>query len=168
MWWLAFSCCCLFSSVENTFNKPALAKSLLHGELNMQQESKTVISCGWLGVGTWWMGMKLGRLFTLCLFKKFWSVVDLQCHVSYRYTALWLSCTYIMCVYVYICMYIYNYICIYIHTHTYIFFLDSFPYRLLQNIDYSSPCYTVGACWLSILYTVVHICLFQTPNVSFL
>ena len=31
-----------------------------------------------------------------------------------------------------------------------------FLYRLLQNIDYSSLCYIVGPCWLSILYVVVH------------
>nr|XP_058913496.1 uncharacterized protein LOC131752797 [Kogia breviceps] len=33
-----------------------------------------------------------------------------------------------------------------------------FPYRLLQDIDYSSLCYTVGACWLSVLYLVACIC----------
>ena len=26
------------------------------------------------------------------------------------------------------------------------------PYGLLQTIEYSSLCYTVGPCWLSILY----------------
>ena len=33
-----------------------------------------------------------------------------------------------------------------------------FPYRLLQDIAYIFLCYTVGPCWLSILYTVVCIC----------
>ena len=33
-----------------------------------------------------------------------------------------------------------------------------FPYRLLQNIEYSSLCYTVGPCWLSTLYIIVSIC----------
>ena len=33
-----------------------------------------------------------------------------------------------------------------------------FPIRLLEDIDYSSLCYTVGPCWLSILYLVVCIC----------
>ena len=28
-----------------------------------------------------------------------------------------------------------------------------FHYRLLQDIESSSLCYTVGPCWLSILYT---------------
>ena len=33
----------------------------------------------------------------------------------------------------------------------YILFKILFPYRLLQNIEYSSLCYTVDSCWLSIL-----------------
>ena len=32
------------------------------------------------------------------------------------------------------------------------------PYRLLQNIEYSSLCYMVGPCWLFIVYIVVCIC----------
>ena len=32
-------------------------------------------------------------------------------------------------------------------------FLVLSPYRLLQNIEYSPLCCTVGPCWLSILYT---------------
>ena len=35
----------------------------------------------------------------------------------------------------------------------YILFKILFHYRLLQDIEYSSLCYTVGPCWLSILYT---------------
>ena len=42
---------------------------------------------------------------------------------------------------------------IYIHTHTQIHFQILFPYRLLQNTEYSSLCYIVGPCWLSILQT---------------
>ena len=46
-----------------------------------------------------------------------------------------------------------------IHTYIYIYiFQILFPYRLLQNIKYSSMCYTVGPCWLPILYVVVCIC----------
>ena len=26
-----------------------------------------------------------------------------------------------------------------------------FPYRLLQNIEHSPPCCTVGPCWLTVL-----------------
>ena len=35
---------------------------------------------------------------------------------------------------------------------TYILFQTLFLYRLLQNIEYSSLCYTIGPCWLSTLY----------------
>ena len=50
---------------------------------------------------------------------------------------------------------IYPYLYLYLHLHLYILFQILFPYRLLQNIEYSSLCYTVGPCWLSILYIVV-------------
>ena len=39
-----------------------------------------------------------------------------------------------------------------------IFFQILFHYRLLQNIDYSSLCYTVYLCCLSILYIIVCTC----------
>ena len=39
-----------------------------------------------------------------------------------------------------------------------------FPYGLLQYIEYIFLCYAVGPYWLSILHTVVCICLSQTPN----
>ena len=44
------------------------------------------------------------------------------------------------------------------------FFL--FHYVLLQDIKYSSSCYTVGPCCLSILYITVCIWQFQTPSLS--
>ena len=53
----------------------------------------------------------------------FWNTVDLQCCVSFRYTAN-----------IYICIYINIYI------HIYILFQIIFPYRLLQNTDYNSLC----------------------------
>ena len=54
-----------------------------------------------------------------------------------------------------------------LYIYMYIFFFQIlFPYRLLQNIEYSSLCYTVGPCWLSILYIVVCICSSQAPNLS--
>ena len=71
-----------------------------------------------------------------CIFFFNWNIVDLQCCIGFRCTAQWFSYTYI---------YIY-------------FFQILFPYRLLQNIEYSSLCYTVGPCWLSILYIVGCIC----------
>ena len=42
--------------------------------------------------------------------------------------------------------------CIYIYTYIFFFYI-LFHYRLLQGIQYSSLCYTVGPCWLSILHT---------------
>ena len=52
---------------------------------------------------------------------------------------------------------LYRYIHIYVCVYIYIFFLFQilFLFRLLQNIEYSSLCYTVDPCWLSILYIVV-------------
>ena len=48
----------------------------------------------------------------------------------------------------------------FIHIHISIIFQIHFPYRLLQSIEYSSPCYAVGPCWLFILYIVVCVCVF--------
>ena len=45
------------------------------------------------------------------------------------------------------------------------FFQIIFHYRLLQDSEYSSLCYTVGPCCSSILYIGVYI-LIQTPNLS--
>ena len=42
--------------------------------------------------------------------------------------------------------------------HTSILFQILFQYRLLKSTEYSSLCYTVGPCWLSILYVVVCLC----------
>ena len=59
---------------------------------------------------------------------------------------------------------------IHISTHIYVYisilFPILFPYRLLQNIECSSLCYTVGPCWFSILYIVVCISYSQTPHLS--
>ena len=58
--------------------------------------------------------------------------------------------------------------CVYTYTHIYtsisVLFQILFPYRLLQDTEHSSLCYTVGPCWLFILYIVVCICSSQTPN----
>ena len=53
----------------------------------------------------------------------------------------------------------------YTHTHThthiyrymYIYFHILFPYGPLQSIEYSSLCYTIGLCWLCILYMKVNV-----------
>ena len=39
-----------------------------------------------------------------------------------------------------------------IYIHVSILFQILFPFRLLHNIEQSSLCYTVGPCWLSILF----------------
>ena len=66
-----------------------------------------------------------------------------------------------VCVYIYVCRYIHMYVCV-----VYILFQILFPCRLLQNVEYSSLCYTVGTCWLPILYIVVYTCSSQTPDLS--
>ena len=50
-----------------------------------------------------------------------------------------------------------------IHIHVSILFQILFPFRLLHNIEWSSLCYTVGPCWLSILNIAVCRCQSQTP-----
>ena len=40
------------------------------------------------------------------------------------------------------------------------------PFRLLQNIEQHSVCYTVGHCWLSILNVAVCTCQYQTSSLS--
>ena len=49
---------------------------------------------------------------------------------------------------------------IYIYTHTYahiyVLFQILFHYTLLQDVEYSSLCYTVSPCSLSVLYIAVH------------
>ena len=52
-----------------------------------------------------------------------------------------------------------------IRIHVSILFQILFPFRLLQSIEQSSLCYTVGP-WLSILNTAVCTCQSQTPNLS--
>ena len=42
-----------------------------------------------------------------------------------------------------------------IHGHGFILSQVLFPFRVLQNIEQSSLCHTVGLCWLSILNTAV-------------
>ena len=53
-------------------------------------------------------------------------------------------------IYMCVCIYIFRYT----HTHIYFLFQILFHYGLLQDIEYTSLCYTVGPC-LSILYIVV-------------
>ena len=86
--------------------------------------------CGW-----WNFFSESHRSSTIFFF--YWSVVNLQCCASIRYTAKPF---------------------IFIHISTYFLFQILFHYRLSQDIEYSSLCYTGGPCCLSILYLVVCIC----------
>ena len=55
----------------------------------------------------------------------------------------------------------------YIYTHIYMyFFLIFFHFDLSQDVEYSSLCFTVGPCCLSVLYILVYICQSQTSNTS--
>ena len=65
---------------------------------------------------------------TITLFIVNWSIVDLQCFLSFMCTAKWFS---------------YTHTHTHTHTRTHMFFSDSFPYRLLQDIEYSFMCSTV-------------------------
>jgi len=78
------------------------------------------------------------------IFVLYWIIVDLQC-VSFKCTTKWFSYTYI---------------------HVSILFQILSPLKLLQNIEYSSLCYTVGPCWLSVLYIVVCTRKSQTLSLS--
>ena len=50
-------------------------------------------------------------------------------------------------------------ICVHVHIYIYVFFFYIlFHYRLFQDIEYNPLCYTVGPCWLSVLYIVEYIC----------
>ena len=71
----------------------------------------------------------------------YWSIFDLQCCVNFYCTAKWFS-----------------------YTHIYILFHILFYYSLSQDIEYSSLCWTVGHCCLSILYIIVCILLISNSQ----
>ena len=86
-------------------------------------------------------------IYCLWIFKN-WSIVNLQCCVSFRCTAQWFN---YMCVCVCVC------VC------ACVLFQILFPYGLLQSIPYSFVCYTAGPCWLSVLYIVVLVDFLMMP-----
>ena len=81
------------------------------------------------------------KFFSLNLF--YWSIVVLQCCGNLCCAAKWLQ------LYIYVCVCV----CVF-------FFIFFFHYDLSQVTEYSSLCYTVGPCCLSILY-ITHL---LTPN----
>ena len=88
------------------------------------------------------IAMKWERLYNfLNLF--YWSIVYLQCCINSLCTA---KC--------------FSYTCMYIPFHI------LFHYSLSQDIEYSSLCYAVGPCCLSIPQVIVSICWPQTPKLS--
>ena len=79
----------------------------------------------------WWVAS--ARLFFFNLFYS--SIVGLQCCINFCCTEKWLG-----------------------YTHIPILFHILFHYGLSQDIENGSLSYTVGPCWLSILYMLVCIC----------
>ena len=77
----------------------------------------------------------ISGLFWIASFLYFlnWGIVDLQCCVTFRCEVQWFSYIYIF------------------------FFNILFPYRLLQNIEHSSLCYTAGPCWLCFIYNNIYL-----------
>ena len=74
--------------------------------------------------------------------------------------------------YIYIYIYIHTHMCIYIYTYIYnVPFQILFHYRLLQDIDYSSLCYTVGPCCLFYVQWCVSVnpklLIYPSPRFSF-
>ena len=71
------------------------------------------------------------------------GTLDRECCISFRWTAKWFCY-------------------IYIHTHiyvcVYIFIFKLFSLKSYYKIEYSFLYYTVGTCWLPILYSVLCIC----------
>ena len=57
-----------------------------------------------------------------------------------------------------------------IYKHKYIPFQTLFPYRLTQNIEYSSLCYTIGLCQLSlkVLNASPYLTISKHPSLYFL
>ena len=54
----------------------------------------------------------------------------------------------------------------FLYIYFFFFLFRFFSIIVLKDIDYSSLCYTVGPCWLSILYIIVCSYQSQTPNLS--
>ena len=93
---------------------------------------------------------KMGSSYVLCfaahVFKKFFKLkYTWSTTLCFRCTAQWVG---------------YIHICIHTHTHTHIYIYTRF-FRIFSLIGYcnvfGSLYYTVGPCWLSIVYVVVYV-----------
>ena len=70
------------------------------------------------------LNIELGNSSIFFLNKFYWRLVDLQCCVSFRSTAKWVSHTHsCVCVCVCVCIYIYVYVYIYIYINTPVFLM---------------------------------------------
>ena len=114
-------------------------------------------SNGLYNLAIWLFGIVFNGYWTLF----YWSIVNLQCCVSFKYIVKWFIYTYI---YIGLAK---KFVRIFLYDVLYILIQILFHYGLWQDSGYSSLCYTVGHCCLTILYIVVGICQSQTPNLSF-
>ena len=53
-----------------------------------------------------------------------------------------------------------HYFCKMIYIYIYILFHILFHYSLSQDVEYSSLCYTIGCCYLSIMYIIA--CIYES------
>ena len=93
----------------------------------------------------------------LCLRCNFyWSIVDLQCFVSFRYTTKWFRGV-CVCIYIYIWSVITIYI--YIHTHTHFtFFSIIVYYKILNRV----PCAISRSLFIYFIYSNVYLLIWLT------
>ena len=149
-----FQCCVSFRRTAKWFSFlymccAGLSCSVMSNSLRPHNLQLTRLLCPWgFSRQEYWNGLP-------CLpsgiFPTQWSNLGLpHCrrilyHLSHQESLIYIYVYVCVCIYIYIYMYMYIYICICIYTH--ILFQILFPYKLLQNIEYSSLCYTVVSCW---------------------
>ena len=68
-------------------------------------------------------------------------------------------------IYIYICICVCVYIYIYIYTHSFSYF---FHYDLLQDIECSSLCYTIGPCLSILFFLLIYLFIFGSVGSSLL
>ena len=81
----------------------------------------------------------------------FITVTD-QCFFKFIFNCSWITMLYILLLFSKVTLSIYT------HIYEYTFFFILFSILVYHRIEYSSLCYIVGPCYLSILYIPVCIC----------